>query len=67
MDPKWLSIKVFAYKGCNDRWDAVIGQIGVVSDHLRSLFGVIELTILCAFVCKVGYFDAHIWETLVSK
>ena len=45
-------------KGCNDRWDVVIGWIGVVSHHLGSLLGAIELTFLCAFVCKVGYFDA---------
>ena len=45
----------------------MIGQIGVVSHHLRSLLGAIELTILCAFVCRVGYFDAQIRETLLYK
>ena len=35
---------------------------------LRSLLGAIELTIqLCAFVCGVGYFNAHIKETLLYK
>ena len=28
--------------------------IGVVSHHLRSLLGAIELTVLGAFMCKVG-------------
>ena len=27
----------------------------------------IELTVLCAFVCKVGYFDAQNKETLLSN
>ena len=47
--------------------DAVIGQIGLVSYHLGSLLGAIEPTILCAFVCIVGYFDAQTRETLVHK
>jgi hypothetical protein len=38
----------------------MIGWIGFISRHLGSLLGVIELTILCAFVCKVGNLDAHI-------
>ena len=67
VDPKWPIIKVVASKGCSDRWDAVIGQIGVVSYHLRSLLGVVKLTILCAFLCKVGYFDAQLRETLLYK
>jgi hypothetical protein len=46
---------------------AAIGHICIVSYHLQSLLGVIELTILCAFVCKVGYFDAQIRETLLYK
>ena len=45
----------------------MIGRIGVVSHHLRSLMGVIELTVLCAFVCKVRYFNAQIRETLLYK
>ena len=52
------------------RWpekDAAIGQIRIVSDHLQSCLGVIELIILCAFQCKVGYFDARIRETLLHK
>jgi hypothetical protein len=40
-------------EGCNDRWDAVIGWTCVVSHHLRSLLGVIEVIVLCAFVCIV--------------
>ena len=24
-------------KGCNDRWDVVVGHIGVVLHHVRSL------------------------------
>ena len=32
----------------------MMGQIGVVSHHLQSLLGAIELTIFCSFVCKVG-------------
>jgi len=58
-------MKELICKGSSDRWDIVIDQIGVVSHHLRSLLGVIELTILCAF--KVAYFDAQINETLVYK
>ena len=33
-------------KGCSHRWDGVIGCISVVSHHLRSLLGAIELAIL---------------------
>ena len=43
----------------------VIGRIGLVSRHLGSLLGSIGLTVLCAFVCEVGHFDAQIRETLV--
>ena len=46
-----------ARKGCTARWDAMIGQIGVVSHHLRSLSGAIKLIVLCVFVCRVEYFD----------
>ena len=45
----------------------MIGRIGTVSHHLRSLLGTIELTILCAFIRKVGYFDGHIRETPLHK
>ena len=38
----------------------MISQIGVVSHHLQSLLGAIELAILCTFICRVGYFDACI-------
>ena len=51
--PKWLIGKVVARKGCIARWDAMIGQIGVVSHHMRSLLGAIELTVLHVFVCRV--------------
>ena len=40
-------------KGCNDKWDAVIDWRCVVSHHLRSLLGAIEVTVLCVFVCIV--------------
>jgi hypothetical protein len=60
-------MKELICKGSSDRWDIVIDQIGVVSHHLRSLLGVIELTVLFAFICKVAYFDAQINETLVYK
>ena len=45
----------------------MIGWTCVVSHHLRSLLGAIELTVLCAFVCKVEYFDVQIRETLLYK
>ena len=60
-------MKVMAQKGCSDRWDALIGWIGVVSHHLQSLLGVIELIVWCVFICRVGYFDAWIRKTLVHK
>ena len=53
MDPKWLIINVVAQKGCNGRADVVIGWIGLVSHHLGSFLGVIELTVLCAFMCII--------------
>jgi hypothetical protein len=46
-------------KGCSDRQDAMVGRIGPVSHHLGSLLGAIELTVSCAFVCRVGYLDAQ--------
>ena len=57
-DPKWLFGKVVARKGRTTRCDAMIGWIGVVSHHLRSLLGAIKLTVLHVFVCRVEYFDA---------
>ena len=54
-------------KGCNDKWNVMIDWIGVVSHHLQSYFGVIELIVLCAFVCGVGYFHVQIRETLQYK
>ena len=44
----------------------MFGWIGVVSHHLRSLLDVIALTVLCAFIFKVGYFDAKIREIFVQ-
>jgi hypothetical protein len=37
----------------------MIGKIGSTTDHLQSF--------LCAFICKVGYFDAQIRETLLFQ
>ena len=34
----------------------MIGQVSHESHHLGSLLGAIELPVLCASVCKVGYF-----------
>ena len=62
----WTS-KLVGQKGCSVRLDVVFGRITLVSHHLGLLLGVIKLTILCAFVCKVGYFDAQIRETLLYK
>ena len=45
----------------------MFGRIGVVSHHLQSLLDVIELIVLCAIECIVGYFDAQIRETLSYK
>ena len=42
----------------------MICWIDVVSHHLQPLMGAIELNIMCAFVCKVGYFDAQLREKL---
>ena len=65
MDPNWLIVQVVAQKGCIDRRYAMIGWIGLVSHHLQTFVGASELTFLCAFVCKVEYFDAQIRETLL--
>ena len=45
----------------------MIGWIGVVSHHLQSPLGAIELTVLCAFVSRVSYLIARIRETLIYK
>ena len=45
----------------------MIAWIGIISCHLQSLLGAIELIVLCAFMCKVGYFDAQIKKTLLYK
>jgi hypothetical protein len=44
---------------------AVIGEISVASHHLRSLLTTFQSTILCVFVCKVGYFDAQVGNSLL--
>jgi hypothetical protein len=46
-----------AQKGRTARWVAMIGRIGVVSHHLRSLLGAIKLTVLHVFVCGIEYLD----------
>ena len=48
-------------KGCSD-W-----PYRCCFTPLAITFGPIGLTILCAFVSIVGYFDAQIRETLVDK
>ena len=45
----------------------MIGQIDVVSHHLQSLLGAIELTVLCVFACRVEYFDAQIRKCSMYK
>ena len=42
MDSNWLFVQVVTQKGCNDKLDAMIGWIGVVSHHLRSILSAIE-------------------------
>ena len=46
-----------ARKGRTVRWDAMIGRIGIVSHHLRSLSGAIKLTVLRVFVYGIDYVD----------
>ena len=67
VDPKWLIVKVVVQNGSNDRPEAVIGRIGHASHLLGSLLGAIELTISCAFVCRVGYSNAQIRVPLIYK
>ena len=45
----------------------MIDRIGAISYQWQSLLGAIALTVLCAFQCRVGYFDAQIRETLLYK
>ena len=45
----------------------MIGWIGVISCHMQLILSAMELTILCAFICKIGYFDAQVRETLLYK
>ena len=51
----------------DDKPCVVIGRIGYISHHLGSLLGAIELIVLCAFICKVGYFDAQIKDNPLYK
>ena len=64
---KWLlrGPKLANCKSGPPKKDAMIGQIGHVSSHYWLLLSVTKLFVLCAFVCKVGYFDAWIRETIV--
>ena len=39
------------------------GYIG----HVSHCLGTIELVFLCAFVCRVGYYDVESRETLLYK
>jgi hypothetical protein len=59
--PEMIDCKSGGLKGCND-W-----QDRCCFTPIAITFGAIELTVLCAFVCKVGYFDAQIRETLLYK
>ena len=54
-------------KACTARWDVMIGRIGLVSHHLRSLLGVIKLIVLRVFVCGVEYLEVYYRETLLYK
>lgn len=57
--------------GYLEKWwpveDVVIGWIGFGSHQLGSLLGAIELTVLCAILCRVGYFNAQIMGVLLYK
>lgn len=48
--------------GVLEKIHAVVGRISHVAHHLRSFFNAFEITVLCACVCKVGYFDTQIRE-----
>ena len=50
----------------SDRLDAMIGRIGLVSHHLGSLLGVI-VNHVYPHVCRVGYLDSSIRETVLYK
>jgi hypothetical protein len=45
----------------------MIGHISYVSHHSESILGVIELFVLCAFICRVGYFDTPSREIILYK
>jgi hypothetical protein len=55
--------KIANHKSNVPKKEAVIDWIGLVSHRLGSVLGAIELPVLCAFVCIVGYFDAQIRRT----
>lgn len=42
-------------KGWSEGSNTMIGWIGFVSHNLGLLFGTVDLTVICACVCKVGY------------
>ena len=60
VDPNWLSVKVVAQQGRSDRL-----VICLVSHHSWLLLSAMEVTISCACVCKVGYFDVQIRHNLL--
>jgi len=62
VDMKRVLVKVLASKGCRDWLDS-----SRFTPFAIIWMGAIELIILCAFVYKVGYFDAQIRETLLYK
>ena len=45
----------------------MIGYLGFDLHHFGSLVGAVEFAILSALACRVGYFEAHIRETLLYK
>ena len=45
----------------------MIGRIGHVSYDVGFLLSDTELIVLCAFMCRAGYFDAQISESLLYK
>ena len=62
MNPKWA-----------DRKSGGLGRMqwltwtSHVLHHSGSLLGVIELIVLCAFICMEEYFNAQMRETLLYK
>ena len=65
-----MIVTVVACKGCSDRVDATIGWMSDGSN--RSSFTPLAITLryhymLCAFVCKIKYYDAQIKDSLLYK